>query len=205
MSVEKKALGAVADLCLGKMLDQKGNRGEPRPYLGNVNVRWASFDFDNLKQMKFEARELERYGLRFGDIVMCEGGEPGRCALWMDQSPGMMIQKALHRIRPHPFMDSRFLFYSLLRKGMAGELEAYFTGATIKHLPSEQLAKIEIEIPPLETQRRIGSILGAYDDLMEVNRQRIVVLGKSRDLLLPRLISGELSVAAASPELEAAA
>ena len=176
MTWATRQLGVVADLCLGKMLDQKKNKGLPRHYLGNANVRWGNFDLDNLKDMRFEERELDRYGLRHGDIVMCEGGEPGRCALWTDQVPGIMIQKALHRIRVKSGVDSRFLYYSLSLSGKTGLLDAYFTGATIKHLPGEQLAKIEVEIPPLETQRRIASILGAYDDLIEVNRRRVAVL-----------------------------
>jgi len=169
-------LSEVADLCLGKMLDQKKNKGELRPYLGNLNVRWGTIELDDLKEMRFEDRELDRYGLRNGDIVMCEGGEPGRCALWTGQAPTMMIQKALHRIRPFESVDSQFLFYALFHKGRAGGFDAYFTGATIKHLPGEQLAKIEVQLPPTETQRRIAGILGAYDDLIEVNRRRVAVL-----------------------------
>ena len=85
-------LGEVADLCLGKMLDQNKNRGVPTPYLANVNVRWGEFVLDDLRVMRFEEHERERYGLKYGDIVMCEGGEPGRCAIWKEQVPGMMIQ-----------------------------------------------------------------------------------------------------------------
>ena len=169
-------LSAVAELTLGKMLAPKTHRGEPRPYLANVNVRWGSFDLSDLREMRFEPHESERYGLRAGDIVMCEGGEPGRCAIWKDEVPGTMLQKALHRIRARHGVDARFLFYSLFAKGRAGELEYLFTGATIKHLPSEQLVKVNVILPPLGEQRRIASILGAYDDLIEVNRRRIAVL-----------------------------
>lgn len=178
MNWKIQPLGSVADLCLGKMLDQKKNKGVPRPYLANINVRWGSFDLNDLREMRFEDKELDRYGLRDGDIVMCEGGEPGRCAIWRDQLPGMMYQKALHRIRPHPSTDTAYLYYALLLKGRSGGMDSYFTGATIKHLPGEQLAKIQVALPPLETQRRIAGILRAYDDLIEVNRRRIVVLEK---------------------------
>ena len=180
---ERKPLESVTEFCLGKMLDQKKNRGELRPYLANVNVRWGSFDLDSLREMRFEDHELDRYGLRNGDIVMCEGGEPGRCALWKDQRPGMMIQKALHRIRPAECLSNEFLFYSLLHKGRTGRLAPLFTGATIKHLPREKLAKVEIEVPPLEVQRRIASILSAYDDLIENNRRRIQLLEQAARLL----------------------
>ena len=171
-----KRLDTVADLCLGKMLDKNKNKGEPRRYLANINVRWGRFELDDLREMRFEATELDRYGLKAGDIVMCEGGEPGRCALWRDEMPGMMFQKALHRIRVRAGLDAQFLLYALLYLGQTNALEALFTGATIKHLPGEQLAKLEVPVPPLETQRRIASILGAYDDLIEVNRRRTKLL-----------------------------
>ena len=87
MKWEKRTLGEVADLCLGKMLDQKKNRGEFLPYLANINVRWGEFDLGDLRQMRFEQNERDRYGLKYGDIVMCEGGEPGRCAIWKENMP----------------------------------------------------------------------------------------------------------------------
>jgi type I restriction enzyme S subunit len=126
--------------------------------------------------MRFEHKEMERYGLKFGDIVMCEGGEPGRCAIWRDQIPGMMIQKAIHRIRPRNILDYRFLFYSFLHIGYLKGFDQYFTGATIKHLPGEQLAKLEVNIPPLSVQQRIADILSAYDELIDNSQQRVRIL-----------------------------
>jgi len=173
---KKFKVGEVAELCLGKMLDEKKNKGEPLPYLANVNVRWGEFDLSNLKEMRFESREIERYSLRVGDIVMCEGGEPGRCAIWQDENRTMMIQKAIHRIRPYAGFDSSFLFYSFLHKGRGNGFASLFTGATIKHLPKQNLELVEIAVPPLQVQRRIASILSAYDDLIANNRRRIQLL-----------------------------
>jgi type I restriction enzyme S subunit len=173
---EQTSLGEVADLCLGKMLDQNKNRGVPTPYLANVNVRWGEFVLDDLRVMRFEEHERDRYGLKYGDIVMCEGGEPGRCAIWKEQVPGMMIQKALHRIRPKAGLDHGFLYYSFRNIGLLKGFDQYFTGATIKHLPGEKLAKVEVCIPPLPVQRRIAGILSAYDDLIENSQRRIKIL-----------------------------
>lgn len=183
MSWQQKPLEDLADFCLGKMLDQNKNKGELLPYLANVNVRWGEFDVNDLRQMRFEPGETQRYGLKPGDIVMCEGGEPGRCALWKDQVPGMMLQKALHRIRPHADLDSSFLFYVFLKKGRNNEFSGLFTGATIKHLPKEKLAKVVISFPELPVQRRIVEILSAYDDLIENNRRRIGLLEAAARLL----------------------
>jgi type I restriction enzyme S subunit len=161
------------------MLYDKKNRGEALPYLANINVRWGEFDLENLREMRFEHDEMDRYGLKYGDIVMCEGGEPGRCAIWKESVPGMMIQKALHRIRPRDCLDHRFLFYSFLHKGKIGTFAPLCTGATIRHLPRQRLAKVEIEFPQLEVQRGIADILSAYDDLIENNRRRMALLEQS--------------------------
>ena len=165
------------------MLDQNKNRGEYLPYLANVNVRWGEFDLSGLRKMRFEAHEKVRYGLNYGDIVMCEGGEPGRCAFWQDQQPGMMIQKALHRIRARGGLDNRFLYYSLLHKGRTGVFASLFTGATIKHLTGQNLAKIDVALPPLPVQKRVADTLSAYDELIGKNRRRIQLLEQSARLL----------------------
>jgi type I restriction enzyme S subunit len=179
----KQPLGDVAELFLGKMLDEAKNRGELLPYLANINVRWGEFDLQNLRQMRFEHDEMDRYGLLPGDIVMCEGGEPGRCAIWKSVEPGMMIQKALHRIRPNTCLDHRFLFYFLLHTGQVDGFSPLFTGATIKHLPKQSLAKLEIAYPKLDVQARIGETLSSYDDLIENNRRRMALLEDSARLL----------------------
>ena len=183
MSWPTQKLETVADFCLGKMLDQKKNRGEHLPYLANVNVRWGEFDLADLREMRFEQHELDRYGLKYGDIVMCEGGEPGRCAIWKEQHSSMMIQKALHRIRPHDCLRPEFLYYFFLHKGRTGHLASLFTGSTIKHLPREKLALVEVPVPPRSTQDQIASVLSAYDDLIENNRRRIQLLEQAARLL----------------------
>ena len=183
MNWPTQKLETVADFCLGKMLDQKKNRGEHLPYLANVNVRWGEFDLADLREMRFEQHELDRYGLKYGDIVMCEGGEPGRCAIWKEQHSSMMIQKALHRIRPHDCLRPEFLYYFFLHKGRTGHLASLFTGSTIKHLPREKLALVEVPVPPRSTQDQIASVLSAYDDLIESNRRRIQLLEQAARLL----------------------
>lgn len=183
MSWEKVRLGDVTDSCLGKMLDQHKNKGDFHPYLANINVRWGNFELDNLPQMRFEDSENERYGIQYGDLIVCEGGEPGRCAIWKEQIPNMKIQKALHRIRVHDCLDYRYLYYWFLWAGKRGELEQYFTGSTIKHMPGEKLKSIVIDMPPLNTQRYIASILSAYDDLIENNHKQIKLLEEAAQRL----------------------
>lgn len=174
MSFDKtfnNTIGEVTDSCLGKMLDAKKNKGKYAPYLANVNVRWGAFDLSDLPQMRFEENEQERYGIRYGDIIMCEGGEPGRCAIWRDEIPGMKIQKALHRIRTKEQLDNEYLYYWFLNEGRKGSLDAYFTGSTIKHLPGEKLKSILITYPDISVQHRIASVLSMLDAKIKINTQ----------------------------------
>ncbi len=183
MSWEKVRLGDVTDSCLGKMLDQEKNKGDYQKYLANLNVRWGSFDLENLSEMRFEPDESERYGLMDGDLVICEGGEPGRCAIWKNQMPNMKIQKALHRVRVHDCIDNRYLFYWFLLAGKNKILDQYFTGSTIKHMPGQKLKEVIIDKPPIEIQRRMADILSAYDDLIENNQKQIRLLEEAAQQL----------------------
>lgn len=183
MKWEKVLLGEVTDSCLGKMLDQEKNRGEYQPYLANVDVRWGSFNLDDLSEMRFEKDEQEHYGLKYGDLVVCEGGEPGRCAIWKNQIPNMKIQKALHRVRVHDCLDYRYLYYWFLLAGKTGGLEQYFTGATIKHMPGQKLKSVVIDKPPIGIQRSIADVLSSYDDLIENNQKQIKLLEEAAQRL----------------------
>lgn len=183
MSWEKVKLGEVTESCLGKMLDQKKNKGSYKPYLANVNVRWGFFDLDNLQEMRFEDDEDERYGIKYGDLIICEGGEPGRCAIWKEQIPNMKIQKALHRVRVHDIMDFRFVYYWFLLASKQGALKQYYTGATIMHMPGQKLKEVLIDKPPLIVQQRIGAYLETFDNLIENNQKQIKLLEEAAQRL----------------------
>ena len=183
MSWEKVKLGEVTESCLGKMLDQKKNKGSYKPYIANVNVRWGFFDLDNLQEMRFEDDEDEKYGIKYGDLIICEGGEPGRCAIWKEQIPNMKIQKALHRVRVHDIMDFRFVYYWFLLAGKQGALKQYYTGATIMHMPGQKLKEVLIDKPPLIVQQRIGAYLETFDNLIENNQKQIKLLEEAAQRL----------------------
>ena len=163
-------LGEHVYSCLGKMLDAQKNKGIPQPYLGNSNVRWGDFDVVNLAEMRFEPHEEERYGLEPGDLVVCEGGEPGRCAIWTG-AQGMKIQKALHRIRPKAALNNYFLFYWFCHAAKTGLIEPYFTGTTIKHLTGKAVAALEVPLPPIGTQVSIAEVLKSLDNRITLLRE----------------------------------
>jgi type I restriction enzyme, S subunit len=157
------AIREVADCRLGKMLDKAKNRGTPRRYLRNVNVRWFDFDLTDVKEMPFEDAELDEFALRAGDVLICEGGEPGRAAVWDAREDGIYFQKALHRVRLSPSVDPDFFVLTLRVSASNGSLAEIFTGATFHHLTGSALAKYRFPLPPLATQRRI---VAKVDELM---------------------------------------
>jgi type I restriction enzyme S subunit len=167
----------VGEQRLGKMLDAQKNRGESKPYLRNTNVQWMRFGLDDVKEMRVEEREEEELRLKHGDLLICEGGEPGRCAIWRDEVPEMYFQKALHRIRPCDAILSEFLALNLQIDCQNGVLAGYFTGATIKHLTGRSLSTYPIPIPPLAEQRRI---VAKVDQLMALVDELETQLADSR-------------------------
>lgn len=153
----------VGEQRLGKMLDADKNRGELRPYLRNTNVQWMRFELNDIKDMRIEEHEEGELRLRYGDLLICEGGEPGRCAVWREEVSEMYFQKAIHRVRPCNAVMSEFLALNLQIDCKNDVLAAYFTGATIKHLTGRSLAAYPVPIPPLAEQRRI---VAKVDELM---------------------------------------
>ena len=184
MSWQESPLGMIADTQLGKMLDAKKNEGEYHPYLGNDNVQWDGLDLSEVKEMRFKDSELSKFALRAGDLLVCEGGDPGRCAIW-NSDEEMYYQKALHRVRAHEgVLDNRYLYYYLVYIGSTQEIRQYYTGgATIKHLPAAALNRVKVRYPGLSTQCRIADVLSAYDELIENSRRQIKLLEEAAQRL----------------------
>ena len=187
---------SVAQHRLGKMLDKRKNEGTLRPYLRNSNVRWHGFDLDNVKEMRVEDSEMEKYTVRRGDLVICEGGEPGRSAIWTKEEP-MVYQKAVHRARPYDGITAEYLLYFLEYAASSGQLAKHFTGSTINHLTGRALAEVEVPLAPSAEQSRIVDALESAIADLEAGIVAIELaqrdLERYRRSVLKAAVSGDLA------------
>ncbi|MFZ1642466.1 MAG: restriction endonuclease subunit S [Candidatus Contendobacter sp.] len=185
----------IADARLGKMLDSKRQTGEHRrPYLRNQNVQWDFFKLDDVLDMDFLPHERAEFELRVGDLLICEGGEVGRAAIWDGQISECYFQKALHRVRPHPDKATpEFLLYWLWAMARCQSLMSLNSKATIPHLTGVQLAALRIICPPFQNQQDFARLVSNYRR-SELRRQEAARGIESLfQILLQRAFSGQLT------------
>ena len=187
-------LSSIADMALGKMLDVAKNKGSLRPYLRNVNVRWGTFELSDVLDMRFEDDELERYSIRHGDLVICEGGEPGRCAVWQSEEV-VFYQKALHRVRAIEVLPE-YLYYVIRHFITSTQYERYYTGTTIKHLTGQSLQVLPIPLPPMSEQqlivKHLQHIIGEIDKVETEKSEALSLVSLAKSKILNLAISGQL-------------
>ena len=144
----------VAHVELGKTLDKVKNTGTYYPYLRSVNVQWGYVDLSDVKEMKFEPEEIERYTIKKNDLLICEGGDVGRCCVW-NKNESILYQNAIHRVRFYNSINCNFYMYFMMYLEAKGTLKRISNGVTIKHLTNTVLTNITIPLPPLAEQERI--------------------------------------------------
>jgi len=170
MSLDKgwpiKTVGDVASSQLGKMLIAKNQTGKnPHYYLANRNVQWFSFDFTDLRQMDFDEKERSKYELQDDDLLVCEGGEIGRCAVWHQEIDDCYIQNAIHRVRCNkniisPLFLGHLLYYHAQENGFE---DIVGVKVTIPHLPADKLKAMKIIVPPIEKQQEFEQLVQQSD------------------------------------------
>lgn len=193
------ALSAHYEVQLGKMLNPEATyRGEQFAYLRNVNVQWDRIDLEGLNRMHFDAEDRRRYQLEQGDLLVCEGGEVGRAALWGGGAEDCYYQKALHRVRPRAKANARFLMYVLWAASTQGAFESEGNTSTIVHLTAEKLRAHRIPWPPTIEQEAIVSHLDAARTRLAALRQattcQIDLLLERRQALITAAVTGQLEI-----------
>ena len=155
-------LSNVTNSRLGKMLDAKQQTGQYRfPYLANLNVQWFRFEIAELNEMDFNEADQKEFELKDGDLLVCEGGEVGRCAVWHDQVVPCYFQKALHRIRCNlEIIEPNYLSWWFKFHCDYNQFEDIVgSKATIAHLPGAKLKKLEVVVPPIDLQRQFSAFI----------------------------------------------
>ena len=166
---------------LGKMLQNYQNSPTDAevPYLKALNVQWFSVYTADAPIMWASPHEIAKFGIRAGDLLVCEGGEGGRCGIIDQIKPGYIIQNALHRVRPLGNYTNTFLQYVLSAVSNSGWFDAINNKATITHFTSEKFGALMMPAPPILEQNRIVSYLDHQTALMDslvAKKQRMIEL-----------------------------
>ena len=182
-------VGAEFHIQLGKMLDTEKNVGVPKPFLGNRSVQWGYFDLADIGQIRLTPADIQRFRLRKGDLLVCEGGEVGRAAIWNQAVDECYFQKALHRLRPKGGYNVALMVSLLQRLANTGALQNYVTQTSIAHLPKDKFETVPIPSIPLVEQKPIADALSDADALIEsldqlIAKKRQIKQGAMQELLI---------------------
>ena len=144
----------IANSELGKTMNKASDKGGEVPYLCSINVYWDKVDLSNVKVAPFSIAEKEKYLLQKGDLLICEGGEAGRCAIWSNDKT-MYYQNALHRVRFYGNISSKFIQNVIRIYKTIGIIDKKSKGMTIKHFTKTALNSLYVPLPPVQEQQRI--------------------------------------------------
>ena len=145
-------LGTLYSHCTGKALNASNLKGQLMTYITTSNLYWDRFELGNLKQMRFTDEEIEKCTATFGDLLVCEGGDIGRAAIW-NYSYDIRIQNHIHKLRAYKQLCTKFFFWVFYFYKTTGRIGG--KGIGIQGLSSKALDNILIPLPPLKEQQRI--------------------------------------------------
>jgi type I restriction enzyme, S subunit len=192
-----KRLGEVFHIQLGKMLSQASRKGKsPHKYLRNANVQWGHININDLMEMDFTPTEMDKFRLRENDILICEGGEIGRTAIWKNQISDCFYQKAIHRLRPiNQNALPKFLLYYMMLIFLVKHVPIVEgASSTIAHLPVEKLKVIPFAFPTVHEQKMIADMLDCIESKIEIEENKKKTLESLFKSLLKSLMTGTLRV-----------
>ena len=191
---KKLPFSEACETRLGKMLDARQQTGlDKRRYLRNANVQWFRIDLFDLLEMDFDSAARVTFKLEKGDLLICEGGEPGRAAVWQGELEDVYYQKALHRGRPKAdIAGADYLVWLLWFLAHSGGLGDHVTAATIAHLTGEKLKAMLIPLPPLALQQTFATRILAIESLKTTHRTALTDLDALFASLQQRAFAGEL-------------
>jgi type I restriction enzyme S subunit len=185
---------------LGKMLQstQTSEEDTLEPYLRAANIFWNGVDISDVKKMWFSPYEKDHYLLRNDDLLISEGGDVGRSALWKGDIEYCYIQNAINRVRSREINSTQFLYYWIYVLKFNGYIDMLCNKATIAHFTAEKVEKIHIILPPSTEQRSIFAFLDCetakLDDLTAKIQEAIEKLQEYRTALISAAVTGKIDV-----------
>lgn len=186
-------LGEVVEHNAGKTLDSGRNKGELREYITTSNLYWGYFILEDLRKMPFIEDEIKRCSATKGDLLICEGGEAGRSAIW-DKDYDICFQNHIHRVRPNIGVDSFYLYYFLRKIFLSGEIHEYRKGMGIHNLSGKSLSSIILPLPPENEQKRIVAEIDKQFEKTRQLREHIIANQLATEQLLKALLHGAFEV-----------
>ena len=157
-------LGMLFSHNTGKALNASKTDGVSLTYITTSNVYWNSFELDNLKIMPFTDSEIEKCTVKKGDLLVCEGGDIGRAAIWQFENE-IRIQNHLHKLRPYDRIYTKFYYYIMYLYKANGRING--NGIGLQGLSSNALHNIIVPVPPVEEQKRIVDSIDSVLSLIE--------------------------------------
>ncbi|MGS2743922.1 restriction endonuclease subunit S [Halomonas sp. LS-001] len=191
---EVTALKRGHDVILGKML-QPGPKKESDqllPYLRAANIQPTGVNLKDVRKMWFSPSEARQLALEYGDLLVSEGGDVGRPALWSN-GPGYHIQNSINRVRPNANNCSSFLFYWMLAIKQKGFVDVLCNKSTIAHFTAEKVASVPTPFPPGSEQTQIATFLdhetARIDALVEEQQRLITLLKEKRQAVISHAVT----------------
>ena len=188
------------DIQLGKMLNKLAKTGKlSAPYVGNRAVQWDYVDCSAVEEMDFTSAERQKFILLPNDLLVCEGGDVGRTAMWRGEIENCYYQKAIHRLRPKSFraLPSYMLRFMKFARD-AGYFREFTSQSSIAHLTQEKLGSIDMQLPPSDEQYRIADRLDAHDDVLQTEQSKLAKLHQQKHGLMHDLLTGRVRVPVAA-------
>ncbi|MDD1421691.1 restriction endonuclease subunit S [Dolichospermum sp. ST_sed1] len=183
------------DIQLGKMLqnEPQSPNDDEISYLKAIHVRWDKVDTYELPKMWASLRDREKYYVKNGDLLICEGGEVGRTALLKEIQEECIIQNALHRVRPLKQSSVDYLNYLMRHIADTGWFDILCNKSTIAHLTSEKVGALALPLPPLNEQQKIAQFLDyktkQIDELIKKKETLIQKLDEKRTALISHAVT----------------
>lgn len=184
-------VGDEFEVKLGKMLDAEKNTGIQKPYLGNKSVQWGGVNSENLQSMQMSQEDMKRFRLEVGDLLVCEGGEVGRAAIWNGVIDECYYQKALHRLRSKRGFNPGLMLAYLRFWTDHSLIDNYVSQTSIAHLTREKFVSIPMPIPPEEEQTAIANALSDVDALITSLEKLIAKKRAIKTAAMQQLLTGK--------------